>query len=110
MYPGKRPFRVTIFSPVVTPDDVGNQAATMQEDGQAWASIEALTGREYFAAAQTQSETTHKITLAKPAFEVTPDSQVAYSGRIFEVTGLLDTPGQPELVLMCKEHTDVDTS
>lgn len=72
-------------------DSYGQQVTSWSDAFTAWASIEALSARELFAAQAVQSEVTHKITvryraeLANPA--VVAAMRVVYRGRIFNIQG-----------------------
>lgn len=91
MYPGKYPHRVIIKEPVISTDEIGNQTTTaLVELGEAWASIAPLSGKEYVAAAQTQSKTTHKITMATPPFEVKTSCICIHAGKTYEIDSVVD--------------------
>ena len=69
----------------------------------AWASIEPLSGREYFAAAQTQSEVSHKITMRYKA-GIKTYFRVTWNDRIFNILSVINTREENrELILYCSE-------
>jgi SPP1 family predicted phage head-tail adaptor len=77
-----------------------------------WASVEALTAREIFAAQQMVSQVTHKITIRylegvkskmRVWFQMAPWS----TKREFEIMGVSNPDERPHmLVLLCKERDD----
>lgn len=68
-----------------------------------WASVEPISGREYWASAQVQSEVTHRIRIRyRPGIK--PTMRVLYQGREFEIESVIDYQARHEfLQLMCKE-------
>jgi SPP1 family predicted phage head-tail adaptor len=71
----------------------------------AWASIEPLSGREYFAAAATQSIVSHKITMRYRA-GIKTYFRISWNNRIFNIASILNTREENrELVLYCSEVT-----
>nr|WP_325212929.1 phage head closure protein [uncultured Oscillibacter sp.] len=68
-----------------------------------WASIKPLSGREFYAAEQSQSEVTHKIDCRYRA-GLTTDMQVRFDSRRFEIVSIIDWEERHEsLLIMCKE-------
>ena len=53
--------RVILKKPIITKDDIGQDVEEWQDAALVWASIEPLSGREYFNARQINSEVTTKI-------------------------------------------------
>lgn len=103
--PGKRSHKITIKNLVWSDDGdegVGNQIATPVVLGTAWASIESVSSREYFAAAQAEVETTHKIAFRKPRFSVTASCVIEYKGRRFDIQSPPLEKGA-DLVLVVRE-------
>jgi SPP1 family predicted phage head-tail adaptor len=72
-------------------DSYGQQVTSWSDAFTTWASIEALSARELFAAQAVQSEVSHRITvryrtdLANPA--ATAAMRAIYNGRIFNIQG-----------------------
>ena len=67
-----------------------------------WASLEAMSGREFFASQQVQSEVTHKVTIRfRPG--VAADMRIVYGGRVFGIVAPLPDNRGTRLVLMCRE-------
>jgi len=96
--------RVNIQGPVIGEDAIGNQIDMFGTVGEAWANIEPLAGREYYLAAQTLPETTHKITMRPPGFTILKEFELVYGTRRFGIESVIDKGERHnELVLMCKE-------
>ncbi len=55
--------RITLQEPVVIKDSIGQEVEEWQDVATVWASVEPLSGKEYFNAKQTNSEVSTKITL-----------------------------------------------
>lgn len=49
-----------------------------------WASVEPIRGREYWAAAQTQSEVTHTVRM-RYTEGITPSMRLVHRGRTFDI-------------------------
>ena len=66
------------------------------------ASLEAMSGREFFASQQAQSEVTQRIRIRyRP--DVTADMRVIHNGKVFNIVAPLPDNRGRELVLMCRE-------
>ena len=55
--------RITIQKPVIIHDSIGQEVEEWQDVATVWASVEPLSGKEYFNAQQINSEISTKITL-----------------------------------------------
>lgn len=75
--------RVEIQTVVETRDAHGGVSRTWNTDAIRWASIEPLTGREYFQAAQINSAITHKVIMRD--YALTPKQRLVYDSRTFEI-------------------------
>ncbi len=68
-----------------------------------WARVRAVSGREFFAAAQVQAEQLQRITI-RYRTGVTAAMRVAWAGRLFDITAVIDWRERHEaLQLMCRE-------
>ncbi|HRC61626.1 MAG TPA: phage head closure protein [Dehalococcoidia bacterium] len=92
------------------PTDTWSALATV------WAGIEPISGREYFAAQQVQSELTHRVTI-RYLEGVTPKDRVAWTDpatqatRYFDIRAVIDRDERHrEQQLMCVEHAGSFTS
>ena len=105
--PGKMRHRITFqrFSGAL--DDFGDPLQ-MDDDNWAdvattWAAIDPISGREFYAAEQSQSEVSHKI---RCRYRTGLDTamRIAYGKRRFKIISLIDWEERHEsLLLMCKE-------
>jgi SPP1 family predicted phage head-tail adaptor len=67
-----------------------------------WASAHPLTGREYFAAGQTQSEVVIRFRIRYRG-DITAKMRVVYRGAYYDIESALDIEGKKQwLHLMCK--------
>lgn len=84
-------------------DDEGNAVPKWDDFATVWANIRPLRGREYFEAAAVNAETTVKMLIRyRPG--ITPDMQVVYNGKIYNIQAVIDVyEGRQRLELMCKE-------
>jgi SPP1 family predicted phage head-tail adaptor len=104
MPPGKYPHLVTIEAPESVQDVIGNWELTFAELCKAYASIEPLRGREYWAAAQMQSEITHEIKMRPPGVAITSACEIVFGTRRFEIEVVRNIGERNrELVILCKE-------
>lgn len=84
-------------------DQYNNPKSEWVDICRVWASIEPISGREYWASAQTQSEVTHRIRI-RYRRGIKPTMRIIYQGRIFEIETIIDYQERHEyLQLMCKE-------
>lgn len=68
-----------------------------------WASIKPLSGREFYAAGQSQSEVTHKVS-CRYRSGLDTAMRIVFQKRIFELISIIDWEERHEsLLIMCKE-------
>lgn len=95
--------RITLQELVTGQDEAGQPVQEWQDVATVWAAVEPLRGREYWAAAQVQSEVTTRIRIRYRS-GIRPDMRVLYGGRVFNVTAVIDPEERHvELQLMCRE-------
>jgi len=81
----------------------GSIVQTWSTFADAWASVEPLTGREYFSAQREQASASDRIRM-RHLDGVTHRMRVAWDGRIFEIESVANVDERKrELVLMCTE-------
>ncbi len=71
-------------------DEYGAQGDNWTDIRTCWASIEPLTGKEYFASQQMQAEVTTRIRIRYPGFQVWPGMRVKYRDPILAVDRFYD--------------------
>lgn len=96
--------RVTIQRYELVVDDYGAplHRESWKDVATVWASVEAMSGRDFFAARQEQSEVTHKVTIRYRG-DVTAQMRVLHGGKIFGIVAPLPDNRGTRLVLMCRE-------
>ena len=82
-------------------DVLGQESETWQTLAIVWGRAEPLRGREYFAAAQVQSETAVRFTIRYRTDLATSD-HVLWRDQAHDITSIIDPGGRKEtLELMC---------
>ena len=96
--------RVTLQRRELEKDDYGGVSprGVWVDVATVWASLEAVSGREFFASRQEQFEVTHKVTI-RYRDGVTADMRVVHGGKTFGVVAPLPDNRGTRLVLMCRE-------
>jgi SPP1 family predicted phage head-tail adaptor len=85
-------------------DGMGGHVSTWATVAEAFAAIEPLSGREYFAAQQTQSTVTHKVTM-RYIDGITSAFCVRYGTRVFDIRAVINNEERHQwLILMCEER------
>ncbi|WP_335342482.1 phage head closure protein [Polycladomyces zharkentensis] len=94
---------MTLQKKTVIKDSEGLVTEIWTDIATVWAAVEPLRGREYFEAAAINAENTVRIRMRYKA-GVKPDMRVIYSGRIFNITSVIDIDERhQEMHLMCRE-------
>ncbi|ABR74602.1 head-tail adaptor protein [Actinobacillus succinogenes] len=100
---GKLRHRITLQKQINTVNDYGAAVTTWKNVATVWADVRPLSGREYFAAQQVQSEVTTQIWL-RHLPGIVPTMRVKFSERTLEILSVLNTQERNiSLQLMCKE-------
>jgi SPP1 family predicted phage head-tail adaptor len=103
---GKLRHRITIEQVAETQDSDGSVIETWSTFANAQASIDPISGREYFAAQTTQADVTHRISL-RFISGVIPKMRVKYGSRNFDILSVINVGERNrELQLMCRETID----
>lgn len=104
MRTGRLRHYVEIQAPEVVTDELGYQEVIWITAGHTWAAVEPLRGKEYWAAASLQAESTIKVTMRPPGIEITPSNRLVFNGRILGIESVVNVEERNrELVLMCTE-------
>lgn len=102
---------VALQSPTGSRDSVGGQVTSWTTEATVYASVEPLSGREAWLAAQTQAETTHKICLRYSSNLADLDAswRVLWGLRVFEIEARLNVAERNrELELRCVEREPLE--
>lgn len=103
MRAGELRHRVAILRKNIARDMYGAAMETWDTLATVWGSIEALSGKEYFNAAQVRAEATYRIRI-RYFPNITPAMRVMAGDRIFDIQAVLDPDGRrQELILIAKE-------
>lgn len=105
MAPGDKRHYITIQNPSYTQDSIGNEIITWADFAKVYADVREISGREYFAAKQTSSEATVKVTI-RPIPGVDSRMRILHQNRILQlVSPPIDPDGRGRVcVLMCKDR------
>lgn len=106
MQAGRLRHRVTVQRSTDSIDQYGDQTPTWASLGTVWASVEPLSGREYFAAAQMQSEVSTRIVIRPiSGVTLTPKDRVKFGSRYFDIQSVINRDERNrELQLLCVER------
>jgi SPP1 family predicted phage head-tail adaptor len=95
---------VTIQAAVEVADSYGQPIVTWTTWKQVWASIEPVSGREYFAVQQTQSEVNQRVRI-RYLDGLTTKHRILYGARTMDIEAIINTAERDrEMVLMCIER------
>jgi len=81
--------RITFQKPIKTPDGYKGHAVNWQDVVTVWASIEPLTGREYFYAHQIKNEVSHRLRVRYRA-DITAEMRIKHGEKIIEIESIID--------------------
>lgn len=106
MQAGKLRHRVTLQSPAGSRDAVGERTTTWTSVHTCWASVEPVTSREAFIAAQAREELTHRVTVRASSEIASLDTswRVLFGSRVLVIIGVrnIDERGHT-LEITCSE-------
>lgn len=95
--------RVTIQEPVTARNGFGEAITAWTTVAMVWASVEPLSGREFFAAEHVQSEITHRVRVRYRA-GIAPTMRVVFNGRHLMIEAVINYGERgTDLQLMCRE-------
>ena len=105
--PGKMRHRVTFqsFSGVVDSfgDPLQGDDSQWADVTTLWAAIDPVSGKEFYAAQQSQSEVSHKVR-CRFRSGLTTAMRIKYGSRLFKILSVIDWEERHEsLLIMCKE-------
>ncbi len=102
MRSGSMRHAVTIEAPTKTQDSTGSVVQSWDTFADVRASIEPISGREFFAASQVQSNVSTRIRI-RFLDGVTPKMRVLHGADYYDIQAVLpdDRSGRHEMQLMC---------
>jgi SPP1 family predicted phage head-tail adaptor len=86
---GELRHKICIEEKVIRRDSFGAEVVTWSPLLYGWAKIEPLTGREYFASRQTQTSTSHKMTMRYQA-GIKSYHRISWDDRVFDIDTILN--------------------
>lgn len=104
MIAGRLRDRLTIQKSATVGDGYGEHTETWQTYATIWGRYEALRGREYWDAQQTNSEITGKVE-TRYLEGITPKMRIQFEGRTLRIIAVTD-PGEAhrELLIFVREE------
>ena len=98
---GKLDQRISIEAKAVTRNGIGEEIVTWETVAEVCARVEPIRGREWFAAAQMQDATDHRVTIRYRA-GITREMRVLWRGEPLDIVSVIDVNARREnLELMC---------
>lgn len=95
--------KISFQSRTISRDTFGAETVTWRTEKTVWASVEPISGREYFLAQQVQSEVTHVIKI-RYYDGVRTDWRVIFGSRIFDIKSVINLKERNnQMALMCRE-------
>jgi len=92
--------RVSLQSRSIVKDDFGQDTITWVDVCTVWAQVQAVRGREFFAAAQVQQEQTVKVRIRYRAGVLTT-WRLVWLGQPHDITGVIPVGRNDMLEIMC---------
>lgn len=95
-------------APILVPsDEEGGEPETRENPRwvdyvTVWASLEAMTGKEFYASQQVQNTVTHRVRIRRRE-DITQDMRVVSGDRRFNIVAVLPDNAMRETILMCRE-------
>ncbi len=95
--------RITLQKPLIIKDSIGQQLEEWQDVATVWASVEPLSGKEYFSAKQMNSEVSTKITI-RYLEGITPFMRVFFQKHTYNILAIINFEERNVyLQLLCSE-------
>lgn len=96
--------RITFQRPVKTPDGHKGHTVKWQDLITVWASVEPLSGREYFYSHQIKADVTHRVR-TRYRTDITIEMRIKHRDRVLEIESILDKKERhEELEIFCREE------
>lgn len=100
---GEMRHRITFQKPLETPDGHKGHTVKWQDLITVWASVESLSGREYFYAHQIKAEVTHRVK-TRYRTDITVKMRIKHRERMLGIESIIDLKERREtLEILCKE-------
>ncbi len=101
---GEMRHRITFQQPIKTPDGYKGQTVQWQNVATVWASVEPLTGREYFYSHQIKAELTHRVRI-RYREGITEKMRIKHRERVLAIESILDLKEEHKTIeILCREE------
>ena len=105
---GKLRHQISLLKPIIVKDALGQEVEKLEIQNTVWASIEPLSGKEYFSAKQVNSEVNAKVTI-RYIESLLPHWVVQFGQRIFNIQAIINLEERNKyLQLLCSEKEGED--
>jgi SPP1 family predicted phage head-tail adaptor len=95
--------RITFQREVKTADGSKGFTVAWRDLISVWASVEPLSGREFFAAHQMKAEITHRVKI-RYRTDITVKMRIKHRDRVLEIESIIDKKERrEELEIFCRE-------
>jgi len=95
--------RITFQQPIKTPDGHKGHTVKWQDVVTVWASVEPLSGREYFYSHQIKAEVTHRVKI-RYREDIIVKMRIKHLDRVLEIESILDKKERHEVLeILCRE-------
>lgn len=96
--------RVTFQQSIKTPDGYKGFTVGWQDVVTVWASVEPLTGREYFYSHQIKAEVTHRVKI-RYRTDITTKMRIKHRNRVLGIESIIDLKERCKMLeIFCKEE------
>lgn len=100
---GKLRQRITFQKLEQTKDEFGEMLGEWSDFKTVWAEVKPVSGRQFFAAKQINSEISHNIYIRYNA-DLLPNMRIKYKDRVFDILYLMNVNESNTLMqIYCKE-------
>lgn len=101
---GDMKHRITFEKEVKTPDGYKGSTVIWQGVITVWASIDPLSGREYFYGHQIKAEVTHRVRIRYNE-KITTEMRIKHGQRYLKIESIIDLKERHEsLEILCREE------
>jgi SPP1 family predicted phage head-tail adaptor len=95
--------RITFQKQTEAQNDYGEEIKDWVDEATVWASINPISGKEFFSAEKVSSEVSHKINMRYTP-GISPDMRIRFNERFFSIISVINFQERNiELQLLCKE-------
>ena len=103
---GEMRHRITFQKSTQMDDGYGGGEQIWTDIFSVWASVEPISGREYYEAMAVQHQVTHRIK-TRYRSDVTPEMRVTHDGKIYGVESVVDIGMRHRfLEILCREQSE----